>query len=331
MSYDEVKEKFERNEWVLPLNKLDLGKNYGIFLKIGIVSTTTGYFIDRNNEATEITSEEFNGENRIIVPAAKWRGAERTFILSVLRKAGLVDPEYSRNMVKKKAQLSNPASLLWGDSSTGNSNEAAGIASRSFYDWSYSFEPKSEIILKLMHNTLGDDGSILKDDKEKSKVAPNAIYNTNYIVPNVKFVRFITLENVSFEMLLLQLMAILGTTRYGARTAILGDNMHNQVVSISGAKGDKPITSYTIMERAWKEGKYEPEKMIIEAIQNNYSQILKDIELGELLDIAKNLINNAEDLKKIYEPLNKKMKEDWKHLFKKDSKKSPEDVENESV
>ncbi|MEM3264835.1 MAG: type I-D CRISPR-associated protein Cas7/Csc2 [Thermoplasmata archaeon] len=316
MNYNEIKEKFENWGWIIPLDKLDLGKNYGIFLKIGIVSETTGYFINRNNEPTEVTSEEFEGDNRVVVPASKWRGAERTFILSILRKAGLVDHDYFRNMVKKKSQLANPASLLWGDSSIGSNTEAAGIASRSFYDWAYSFQPLSEILLKLMHNTLGDDGSILKKDKDSNEVASNAIYNTNYIIPGVKFVRFITLENISFEMLLLQIMAILGTTRYGARTAILGDNIQNKIIAISASKGDMPVTSYTIMDKAWKDNKFEPETMIIEAMQNNYTQIIKGKELDELLDLAKSLVNNNEEMKKIYEPVIKKMNEDWKYLFK---------------
>ena len=120
------------------INQLDLRKNYGIFLKIGIVSETRGFFINRNNEATEITSETFMNEERLVVPASKWRGAERSYLLSELRKIeGAIPEGYSRNMATRKALLQNPSSLIYGDSSTGSGSEAAGIASRVFYDWSY--------------------------------------------------------------------------------------------------------------------------------------------------------------------------------------------------
>ena len=118
------------------INEIDLKKNYGVFVKIGIVSETCGFFINRNNEATEITSETFSGEDRVLIPASKWRGAERSYLLSELRKVeGLIPSDYSRNMVLKKSSLKNPSSLVYGDSSTGTGNEAAGIASRVFYDW----------------------------------------------------------------------------------------------------------------------------------------------------------------------------------------------------
>ena len=124
------------------ISQIDLKKNHGIFLKIGIVSETCGFFINRNNEATEITSENFLNEDRLVVPASKWRGAERSYLLSELRKVGGIIPEdYSRNMATRKVLLQNPSSLIYGDSSTGSGNEAAGIASRVFYDWSYSFSP----------------------------------------------------------------------------------------------------------------------------------------------------------------------------------------------
>ena len=256
---NKILEEMAGKKWIVPLDEIDLRKNYGSFLKLGIVSTTMGYFINRNNEATEITSEEFFGENRVVVPASKWRGAERSFILSVLRKGGQIPEEYSRNMVRKKEHLQNPASMLWGDSSTGKSDEAAGISSRSFYDWAYSYNPVADISLNLQHNSLGEDGSILKDE---GKVSSSALHNVNYIRPGVQFVRYVTLENASPEMLIMQLMALIGTTRYGARTSVLGDNMKNEVVAIAGSKGERPVSSYSSMVKAWNSDTYDPYGLI---------------------------------------------------------------------
>ncbi|WP_075056804.1 type I-D CRISPR-associated protein Cas7/Csc2 [Thermogymnomonas acidicola] len=68
----------------------------------------------------------------------------------------------------------------------------------------------------------------------------NAIYNTQYVKPGVKFVRFISLENASLDMLKVVIATTLKTTRYGARTSILGgDNMQNTVVAVGFSKGDR--------------------------------------------------------------------------------------------
>lgn len=301
--------------WIVSLDKIDLRKNYGSFLKIGIVSTTIGYFIDRNNEATEITSEEFFGENRVVVPASKWRGAERSFILSVLRKGEQIPTEYSRNMVKKKEYLQNPASMLWGDSSTGKSEEAAGISSRSFYDWAYSYEPVAAISLNLQHNSLSEDGSILKDE---GKVSSSALHNVNYIRPGVKFVRYITLENASPEMLVMQLMALIGTTRYGARTSVLGDNMKNEVVAIAGSKGERPVSSYSSMVKGWGLDTYDPYSLIKDEMNENYREVITDENLRDLVSLTAKIMSSATEMKSFFDPLRAKIQDQWKEFFERE-------------
>ncbi|WP_075056806.1 hypothetical protein [Thermogymnomonas acidicola] len=53
---------------------LDLRRNSGLFMKVAVVSETKSFFICRNNEPTETTSEMFFGYDRVVVPGPKWRG-----------------------------------------------------------------------------------------------------------------------------------------------------------------------------------------------------------------------------------------------------------------
>lgn len=293
------------------ISQIDLKKNHGIFLKIGIVSETCGFFINRNNEATEITSENFLNEDRLVVPASKWRGAERSYLLSELRKVnGIIPEDYSRNMATRKVLLQNPSSLIYGDSSTGSGNEAAGIASRVFYDWSYSFEPLAKISLRLTHNSLSDEGTILHE--QSGNVKSNAIFNSPYIKPGVKLIRYISVENCSVEMLALILMAISGTTRYGARTAILGDNIKNRIIAIGHSKRETPISSYTTVKKSWESGEYTPEEAVLSDMKESYGERLMDGEkLDTLLKLVNAIKNDKELLKEMCTVLNTKMNKDW--------------------
>ncbi|MHB1812310.1 MAG: type I-D CRISPR-associated protein Cas7/Csc2 [Thermoplasmataceae archaeon] len=311
-----VEEKMVENKWIKRISDLDLRKNFGDYIKIGIVSETTGFFICRNNEATEITSEEFENEERVLVPAQKWRGAERSYLLSELRKVGgLIPTDYKRNMVKEKIFLKSPSSLIFGDTSIGSGNEMASIASRTFYDWAYGYEPLGLVSTRQTHNSLSEEGTILHD--EKGKTLPNAIYNIQYIKPGVKFIRYITMENSSIEMLQFQLMAILGTTRYGGRTAILGDNIKNKIVAIGFSKGDTTVSSFTTMKEAWKLEKYEPEKLVEEVMTRNYNKsLIKGDEIEKLMDGILILRNDKEEIKRIGQQLIAKMESDWPEIWR---------------
>lgn len=302
------------------INEIDLKKNYGVFVKIGIVSETCGFFINRNNEATEITSETFSGEDRVLIPASKWRGAERSYLLSELRKVeGLIPSDYSRNMVLKKSSLKNPSSLVYGDSSTGTGNEAAGIASRVFYDWSYSFEPIPEITIRLTHNSISEEGTIIHE--KDGTVKKNAIFNSPYIKPGVKFIRYISVENSSIEMLALVIMAIMGTTRYGARTAILGDNIKNKIIGIGYSKKETPISSFTTVKKSWDTKKYDPEKDIIDEMKSVYKE---DLITGERIHQLTSIVQGIKDDNKLIKDLctviNTKMDRDWSAFWKENGK-----------
>lgn len=311
----ELIESLEEKKLLLKVEDISLRKNYGLFLKIGIVSETIGFFINRNNEPTELTSENFYGSERLVVPAQKWRGAERSYLLSELRKVGGIIPqEYSRNMVTKKNLLKNPSSLIFGDSSTGSGSEAAGMASRMFYDWSYSFEPLAKITTRYVHNSLSDEGTILHDDDGSPK--SNAIYNTPYVRPGVKLLRYVSMENCSREMLLLGLMAISGTSRYGARTAILGDNMKNKIVAIGFSKKETPVSSYTAMLDAWESKSYDPENLVLNHMDKTYdADLVKGNDLKSIMDEVTQLRKNPEELKSLGKVLVHKMDEDWSEFL----------------
>jgi len=303
--------------YLIDLKDLDIRKSYGKVLKIGIVSKTISYFIDRNNDAREITSDEFKGKIRAIVPASKWRGPEKTYSTALMRKFNLISAKYARNMIEKKEDMKNPMSLLFGDMSV--SDNAAAIASRSYYDWSYSYEELTEISMNLQHNSLDDSGAILRKwDKQKknSNTAPNAIYDTNYIKPDTKFIRFITLENISPEMLYLQIATTIGTTRYGGRTAILGDNIENNIIAIGFSKGEKPISSYTIMEKAWENDNYEPEKLLLDEMNNIYgNDSIAGDDLNNIIKKSRDSLKDIKTAEYVYRPLIEKIDEQWEKLL----------------
>ncbi len=308
-------EKLEERKLLLKIEDIDLRKNYGTFLKIGIVSETIGFFINRNNEPTELTSENFQGSERLVVPAQKWRGAERSYLLSELRKVGGIIPEaYSRNMVVKKKLLKNTSSLIFGDSSTGSGTEAAGMASRMFYDWSYSYEPLARISVRYTHNSLSEEGTILHEESGTPK--SNAIYNTPYVRPGVKLIRYVSMENSSREMLLLALMAISGTTRYGARTAILGDNIKNKIIAIGFSKKETPVSSYSTVMKAWNSDSYDPEKLVNEEMCNAYGKDLMEGEdLRSLMAEVNQLRLSPDQLRSMGLVLINKMESDWSEFW----------------
>jgi len=311
-----IEEMIEKGYIAGNVNDIDLGKNSGIFVKIGIVSRTTSYLIVRNNEPTETTSEEFYGEERVVIPGNKWRGAERSYILSQMRSVdGAIPRNYERNAVVIKSVLRNPVSLIFGDSSTGTGKNATSIASRNYYDWAYSFQPVFKITERLTHNSLSDTGTILHETS--GSVKSNAIYETQYIKPGCEFLRFVTMENISKEMLAIQLMAIIYTTRYGARTAILGDNVSNDIIGIGFSKGDKPISSYTVMKKCWETGNYEPDTDLISSMEEIYGEnLISGKDLNSYIEEVRRVKASRDELKTISSVLVSKMESDWKDMFR---------------
>lgn len=254
-----------------------------------------------------------------MVPGPKWRGAERTTALSMFRWADAINPKYSRNDNLVKDLLKNPVSLIYGDSSIGQGKEAGGIASRCFHDWSYSFEPLGAITDRVIHNSLSDAGTILSD--ESGKAARNAIYNIQYVKPGVRFIRFITLENASLDLIKIVIAVVNRTTRYGARTAILGDNMQNTVVGIGFSKGDTAITSYSVMEEAWNSETYNPEKLVKEKMDAVYGDnFLEGAGLSKLIADAHLLVSNREELNTLSRQIISKMEQDWSGFWGNESK-----------
>ncbi|WP_153280206.1 type I-D CRISPR-associated protein Cas7/Csc2 [Thermoplasma sp. Kam2015] len=312
---EDISEAIERGLLVRSVQDLDLRKNTGLFIKVAILSETKSFFICRNNEPTETTAETFHNYDRVVVPGPKWRGAERATALTMFRWADAINQEYNRNAVTRKILLKNPVSLIYGDSSTGSEREAASIASRCYYDWSYSYEPLGAVTERFIHNSLSDTGTILMD--KEGKVQRNAIYNVQYIKPGVKFVRFISLENASLDILKVVIAATIRTTRYGARTSILGDNMQNTILAIGFSKGDRSITSYSVMEEAWNSDSWEPEKLIIEQMKSSYgNDFLTGNALESFLNEVKSLSSNREEMRTLSSQFVSKMEQDWSDFWK---------------
>ena len=115
----------------------------------------------------------------------------------------------------------------------------------------------------------------------------------------------------------MQLMALIGTTRYGARTSVLGDNMKNEVVAIAGSKGERPVSSYSSMVKAWNSDTYDPYGLINDTMNENYKEVLTGEDLSELISLTAEIMSSATEIKSTFEPLQAKIQDQWKEFFEK--------------
>jgi CRISPR-associated protein Csc2 len=229
-------------------------------LKIALVRETTNPIIIRStdSEAT-ITFASVDGRDLVEIPPRKLKSREKLLGLMICREFAVVRDEVRYNSIFDSDFLANPNSVLFGDSTT-QSADARALSSRAIYDWAYSLRDVKDITDKLQHNTMGEDGTILKNKDVKPDgdggVAPQALHSTEYVVPGVLFPHFITVDNISPELFVHLLSCILNQHRYGAQTTTNANNMNNHLVAIGFADFEKPITSYTV-SKAWNADKKE--------------------------------------------------------------------------
>lgn len=225
-------------------------------IKLALIRETTNPMIIRSTDP-EATVTLVTPENRELVeiPPRKLKSREKLLGLMICREFGVVDPSVRYNSIEAREHLNNPNSVLFGDTVT-KEQEAAGLASRVIYDWAYSIRDVKDLTEKLQHNSMGEDGTILKDDKDPTKVASRALHMTEYILPRTFFPHFITVDNVTPELFLHLLFCIINQRRYGAQTTTNATNMENHVVAVGFTDFEKPINSYVI-SKVWREEKKE--------------------------------------------------------------------------
>lgn len=226
-------------------------------IKLAFVREVINPMIIRNNAANEVnTFNAPDGRELVEVPARKLKSKEKRLGLMICRNKNVVDKDVRYNSIFDVKHLANPNSVLFGDSVT--QSDGGALVSRVVYDWAYSLrdvDTQTEVITKeLQHNSLSEDGTIIKDRdvniKAKkdsgTKVASQSLHTVKYVMPGTLFPHFVTIDNTTPELLLHLLYCILNEHKYGAQTTTMGSNMNNHLVGIAFSDFEKPINSYTI-------------------------------------------------------------------------------------
>jgi CRISPR-associated protein Csc2 len=207
---------------------------------------TVAPFINRSETPDEtVTLTLQDGTEIIEVPARKFKSKEKLLGVRLCKVYKAIDPSYEYNDIKESKLMSNPVSVLFGDTvvESGRGNQAM-LPSRVLYSSSYSIRDKVTLTKRLTHNALSELGTMW--DRNESKFR-QSLFETEYIIPGTIFPSFLVLKDPTPEMLYL-LLRTLKETSYGAQTSITGTNFSNSIVAIMGAKVEPPISSFTVAE-----------------------------------------------------------------------------------
>ena len=276
-------------------------------IKIAILRETINPFINRSTDPEATITFQMDENREVIeIPPRKFKSKEKLLGLKMCREVGVVDEGVRYNMIKNREQLGNPNSILFGDSVT-QEREAAGLSSRAIYDWSYSLRDVKDITDKLQHNALSEEGTMWDEEKGTQR---QSLFMIEYILPGTFFPHFITLENVTPELLIHLLYCVLNEKRYGAQTTTNAQNFENKIIGIYFDEFEKPLNSYVI-SKTWGE-KDVSKQEIITTVTNLATQlysnnnILAKERLIEFINLVESFWKEKEKLKAIY----KKAKED---------------------
>lgn len=279
-------------------------------IKIALIRETINPFIDRSTDSeASVTFQMISGtkEKEVVeVPPRKFKSKEKLLGLMICREFDVVDPEVRYNLIKKKEHLCNPNSILFGDSVT-ESGEAAGLASRAIYDWSYSLRDVKDITDKLQHNALSEGGTMMDEETGKQR---QSLFLTEYILPGTFFPHFITVDNITPELFVHLIFCITMQHWYGAQTTTNAANFDNQIVAIGFSPFEQPINSFLI-SRDWNGDVptwVSVKNVIVEKMKAFYGndKLLEGKKLLTLLDYLNSLWKeeNRELLTTIYKKAN---------------------------
>lgn len=239
-----------------------MAQNKRRFVSLYVMRETIAPMIDRSDDpessVTFVMQLNADQEKEVVeIPARKFKSKEKLMGLKLCRAFNVVDPQYEYNSVKSISYLSNPNSVIFGDSVVeGGEAGQAMLPSRVLYSSSYSIRGRSEITKQLTHNSLSEAGTMWDRAKGENRTS---LFNTEYIIPGVYFPSFITMINPTPESLV-HLILCLKERSYGAQTSITGPNIKNSVVAICAGEEEVPITSYTVSKNFGLKWDQDPEK-----------------------------------------------------------------------
>ncbi|MCG8319166.1 MAG: type I-D CRISPR-associated protein Cas7/Csc2 [Cytophagales bacterium] len=228
----------------------DLKQNILGTIKIAVLRETIGNAIIRSNYPDETITFKLSPTKDVVeVPARKLKSREKLLGLRTCRRFGVVDPVLRYNVIKKREQLANPNSILFGDSIT-ESNDTVALRSRVIYDWAYSLRDIDEITATMQHNALSEGGTMWDEEKGDHR---QSLFQVQYVKPGVFLPHFIMVENVTPELFIHLLACIMYESRYFAQsTTNSSANVKNHILGIGYSSFEQPVNSYTIAKN-WDE------------------------------------------------------------------------------
>ncbi len=279
-------------------------------IKIALLREVINPMIIRSNFPDEtITFKSSDSKDIVEIPARKLKSREKLRGLKICRSMDVIDKDVRYNLIKKSQFLANPNSILFGDSVT-ESNDAVGITSRVIYDWAYSIRDVNDIVETFQHNALSEGGTMWNEEEGKLR---QSLFQVQYVSPKTYFPHFLTLENITPELLIHLLSSVLHENRYGAQSTTLGANMINHIVGIGFDKFEAPINSFYISNN-WKEEQEVTFDNVKKAITETMNQFYgKNFKSG---DNFKELINKLWEDENKLKAHYKQAGEDCKTLLK---------------
>ncbi len=283
----------------------DLTENKIGAIKIALLRKTINPFIDRSTDSEETITFKIDDKREVIeVPARKFKSKEKLLGLKICREFGVVDKSLKYNMVEDKAHLSNPNSIVFGDSVTkAGASESVGLPSRAIYDWGYSIRDFEEITQKLQHNALSEEGTMYEG---KTGELRQSLFRTRYVLPNTFIPFFISVDNLTPELFTHLVFTIMYEKRYGAQTTTDGANFNNDFVAIGFGDFEQPINSF-IISKEWDFINGVTEQNVKNAINLKMSALYpkslindNDAKIRDLITLINQTWTNKELLKKLY-------------------------------
>lgn len=265
-------------------------------IKIAILREAVGPFICRSTDSEATITYRMEERREVVeVPPRKFKSREKLLGLKICRELEVVDSEIRYNLIRKPEQLANPNSVLFGDSVTQEA-EAAGLRSRALYDWAYSIRDVSQITDDLQHNALSESGTMWDEERGRFR---QSLFTVQYVLPETFFSHFVTVDDITPELLAHLLYCIQKENSYGAQTTTNTGNFINHIIAISYSKFEPPLNSF-VFSRDYEVNEQDESKKVtfenvksklIEQVRSFYgtSLLLPQDKLSELLNYLEQL------------------------------------------
>ncbi|MEM7369558.1 MAG: type I-D CRISPR-associated protein Cas7/Csc2 [Bacteroidota bacterium] len=268
-------------------------------IKIAVLREVIGNAIVRSNYPDETITFKLSQNREVLeVPARKMKSREKLLGLRICRNFGVVDKSVRYNTISDKNFLSNPNSVLFGDSVT-VSNDSASLPSRVIYDWAYSLRDIGYISETYQHNAVNEFGTMWDEKAGKNS---DKLFQVQYVKPGTYLPHFLVVENVTPELFIHLMICVMNQSRYFAQsTTTSPSNVKNHILGIGYSAFEQPVNSYTISAN-WSEDQevsFESVSIAINSsMKDHYGENYQSGE--ELTKLIQSLWQDQERMSKLY-------------------------------